>query len=154
VCIALSPKLAVNKKAALTLLLISLIVPCILKIQPSKAAPKTITVPDDCPTITEAIGNATEGDTIFVRKGTYMGPINQTLLIDKSVTLSGEDEKTTIINLDPPLVPMKMLTLDYMGYLDAINVESDNVKISGFTINTPGGMISIKGNSTQIINNK
>jgi hypothetical protein len=43
VCMALSPKLDVNKKAALTLLLISLIAPCILKIQPGKAAPKTIT---------------------------------------------------------------------------------------------------------------
>ena len=60
---ALSPKLAVKKKAVLVLLLVSLMASCILKIQPSKAAQKTITVPDDYPTITAAIGNATDGDT-------------------------------------------------------------------------------------------
>ena len=35
------------------------------------AEPKTIVVPDDYPTIGWAIGNASEGDTIFVKKGTY-----------------------------------------------------------------------------------
>jgi hypothetical protein len=63
---ALSPKLAVKKKAALVLLIISLIAPCIIKFQPSKADPKTITVPDDYPTITSAIGNATAGDTSYI----------------------------------------------------------------------------------------
>ena len=60
---AISPTRATNKNAALALLLISLIVPCILKIQPCKAAPKTITVPDDYPTITAAIDTATEDAT-------------------------------------------------------------------------------------------
>jgi hypothetical protein len=63
---ALSPKLAVNRKAALMLLLISLMAPmapCLLKIQPSKADSEVITVPDDYPTLTAAIGNAAAGDT-------------------------------------------------------------------------------------------
>ena len=38
-----SPKLTTTKKTALTLLLVRLMVPYILKIQPTKAAPKTIT---------------------------------------------------------------------------------------------------------------
>jgi hypothetical protein len=45
---ALSPKLVVNRKAALMLLLISLTVPCMLKIQPSKADSKRITVNMPC----------------------------------------------------------------------------------------------------------
>jgi len=44
----LSPKLAVNRKAALLLLLISLMAPCLLKIQPSKADSKVITVNMPC----------------------------------------------------------------------------------------------------------
>jgi hypothetical protein len=59
---ALPAKLAVNRKVALMLLLVSLMAPCILKIQPDKAGPKTITVPDDYPTITDAISNAKEGN--------------------------------------------------------------------------------------------
>ena len=143
-----------GKCTALLLALFVIAVFFIVLPLPVNAGSRTIVVPEDYQTISVAIENAAEGDTIFVREGTYMGPINQTLVIDKAITLSGEDEKTTIINLDPPLVPMRMLTLDYMGYLDAIDVESNNVKISGFTINTPGGVISIKGNSTQIMNNK
>jgi len=68
----------------------------------TKAETTTIIVPDDYPTITDAIGNATEGDTIFVKKGTYECPINQTLVIDKTISLIGEDAKNTIINLYPP----------------------------------------------------
>jgi len=37
-------------------------------------------VPDDYPTISAAVGNATEGDRIFVKNGTYY---EQPLLIDK-----------------------------------------------------------------------
>ena len=35
-----------------------------------KAQTKTITVPDDYLTIQAAIGNASAGDTVFVKKGT------------------------------------------------------------------------------------
>ena len=59
----LSSKLAVNRKAALMLLLISLMAPCLLKIQPSKANSEMVTVPDNYPTITGAIGKVTAGDT-------------------------------------------------------------------------------------------
>jgi hypothetical protein len=36
-----------------------------------EAGSKTLVVPDDHPTIASAIGNATQGDTILVKKGTY-----------------------------------------------------------------------------------
>jgi nitrous oxidase accessory protein len=150
---ALSPKLAVNKKAALVLLIISLMAPCILKIQPSKASPTTITVPDDYPTITDAISNAKEGDTIFVKKGNYDGPLNQTLVIDKSISLVGEDVNSTKMSLHPPLVPMSIFTYTYMGYAEPIRITASDVELSGFTIITAGGGISATGNGTRITGN-
>jgi hypothetical protein len=150
---ALSPKLAVKKKAVLVLLIISLMAPCILKIQPSKAGPQTLVVPDDYPTITDAISNAKEGDTIFVKKGNYEGPINQTLVIDKAISLVGEDANSTKMSLHPPLVPMSILTYTYMGYSEPIRITASDVKLSGFTITTVGGGISATGNGTQITRN-
>jgi len=66
----------------------------------AKAEAKTIVVPDDYLTITAAIGNASEGDTIFVKKGTYE---EHSLVINKTLTLIGEAANTTIIkNIDSP----------------------------------------------------
>ncbi len=150
--------MAVNRKAALVLLLVSLIAPCILKIQLGKAGPKTITVPDDYPTITAAIDNATEGDTIFVKKGTYE---EKTLEINKTLSLIGEDAESTRINLDPLL---RTVVVDVLGhtasFLDSsITVEANDFRLSGFTINLnntnfSGGSISIVGNGTRITDNK
>ena len=74
-----------------------------------KAEPKTIVVPDDFATIQSAIDNAVEGDTIFVKKGNYNGPISETLIIDKPVSLKGEGssligEETTTLTLYPLLL--------------------------------------------------
>ena len=99
---ARSPKLTVTWKTALLLLLVSLTASCILKFQLGKADSKTITVPDDYSTITDAISNAEEGDTIFVKKGNYDGPLNQTLVIDKSISLVAEDVNSTKMSLHPP----------------------------------------------------
>jgi parallel beta-helix repeat protein len=62
--------------------------------QPTAAQNNVLTVPDDFATINEAINNATNGDTILIRKGIY----NETLLIEKAITLKGEDTNNTIIN--------------------------------------------------------
>jgi len=50
--------------------------------------------PADFQTIQEAINHANEGDTIFVRSGVY----NENVLIDKTLSLIGESENTTIIS--------------------------------------------------------
>jgi hypothetical protein len=63
----------------------------------------TITVPDDYPTISQAIGNATNGDTIHVKAGTYC---EQQILINKTITLIGEDTQNTIIIISRFLVPI------------------------------------------------
>ncbi|MEM2970960.1 MAG: NosD domain-containing protein [Candidatus Bathyarchaeia archaeon] len=63
-----------------------------------EANPTTLTVDDDGTTgfhnIQEAINNASSGNTIFVCKGTYY----ENLVINKSISLIGEEKKSTIIN--------------------------------------------------------
>ena len=66
-----------------------------------RATPNTIVVPDDYSTIQAAINAASDGDTLFVKKGTYELPVNQTLVIYKTLSLMGEDAENTIINLHP-----------------------------------------------------
>jgi parallel beta-helix repeat protein len=59
-----------------------------------KAIPNIIYVPDDYAKIQWAIDNATEGGTIFVRSGIYY----ENIVINKSITLMGEDRNSTIID--------------------------------------------------------
>lgn len=66
----------------------------LMVLQPTAAQNNILTVPDEFPMITQAIQNATHGDTIFIKTGTY----NETLVIDKAITLKGEDTNRTIIN--------------------------------------------------------
>lgn len=62
-------------------------------IRPVKA-PTTIIVPDDYPTIQSAINAASDGDTVFVKNGTY----HENVIIKNNVTLIGEDKQSTIID--------------------------------------------------------
>ena len=140
-------------KSTIILLLVFSFVLAFSKGFTAKAEAKTIIVPDDYQTITDAIGNATEGDTILVKKGTYEGPINQTLAINKTLSLIGEDAKNTKISLHPPLVPYTIFTQTFWGYSNPIKIEANNVKLIGFTITSDGGSISTVGNTLQITGN-
>jgi len=97
------------------LLLVSVVLVSFPQIEVVKAEPKTVVVPDDYFNIGWAIGNASEGDTIFVKKGTYY----ETIQIDKSLSLIGEDKKTTII--------------DGGKSGDVVKIVHDRVNITGFT---------------------
>ncbi len=101
--------------------------------------PKTIIVPDDYPTIASAIGNATNGDTILVRSGTYEGPINNTIVIKKSISVIGESATNTIINLHPAYNSSWILTAEFFTYTDAIRITADNCALMNlkFSIEVP-----------------
>jgi len=79
-----------------------------------------IIVPDQYSTIQEAINNAVDGDTIFVRTGTYY----EHVVVSKIVSLLGEDASTTII--------------DGNETGRVIDIMRDNVNITGFTVQRGG----------------
>jgi len=127
-----------------------------------KSESEMIVVPDDYESIQEAIEKADEGDMIFVKKGIYDGPINETLIINKTVSLIGEGssllgEETTTLNLHPLLLNKTIYYAPHfpthaLFYDTSLIVESNNVTISGFTIKvpSPGGDIYVMGDGTQI----
>lgn len=149
----ISQGLPVKKKALLTIAFISIFLFSAVAgawfVKPAMA--ETIIVPDDYPSIQEAINAATQGDTIFVKKGTYEETENQTLAIDKTLSLIGEDSQNTIIKLHPRWYPAWFSSPSY--YDNPIEIAANDVKISGFTITSEGGAISVTGNRTQIIGN-
>ena len=101
---------------------------------------RTIIVPDDFPIIQTAVDHAFAGQTIFVRNGVYP---EQHILIDKPLSLVGEDSDNTIlvginnVKYSPPYV---------------IQISADKVKVSGFSI-TNGSLGGIRvetvGSGTQ-----
>lgn len=83
---------------------------------------KTIYVDDDggkdYTTITEALNNVSDGDTIYVYNGTYQGYFS----INKSINLLGENKNGVII------------TSGYPNQMGLIVITADNVTVSGFNI--------------------
>ena len=77
-------------------------------------------VPDDYPTIQEAINHADEGDTIYVCSGTYY----EHVIINKTISLIGENPINTII--------------DGGKTASVVYVRASNSNISGFTIRNSG----------------
>jgi nitrous oxidase accessory protein NosD len=138
-----------NKNITLILVLALLAASCTITPLPVEATPRTIIVPGDYPTIAAAIGNATQGDTIHVKKGFYEEP---SLVINKTITLLGEDANNTIItNIDKPVpIPgQAFLTQPTI----AVQINTDNAKITGFTIAGAFIAITTNGNENQITGN-
>ena len=148
----------IGKTFALLLILLFLMSLVLLPPSTVKAQNKTIVVPEDYPTITTAIGNATNGDTIFVKSGTYF---ESSLVINKTVWLKGEDQSTTQIKLSPKWIeydnPIPFDWSQVSSYENSLEVIADNVKISGFTFSSNatsmGGLYLINGNNTLITDN-
>jgi parallel beta-helix repeat protein len=80
-----------------------------------RASPDTIRVPQDYPTIQEAINQANPGDTIQVSSGTYQ----ETLFINKTLTLIGEDKNNTILDgsgCDCAVIQANLTTVNISGF--------------------------------------
>jgi parallel beta-helix repeat protein len=82
----------------------------------AEAGSQVIYVPENFPTIRQAIDNASSGATIYVAAGTYREYLN----ITKSLCIVGENRETTII--------------DAYNADTAISINSDNVTVEGLTI--------------------
>jgi nitrous oxidase accessory protein len=109
--------------------------------QTSTSKTLTVDIEDgDFSSIQEAIDYANEGDTIAIQQGTY----NENIIIDKQVTLIGEDRDLTCI--------------DGGGTGTVIQVKAHNVQIKDLTIQNGGDEstygISIEGSHCQILNNR
>jgi parallel beta-helix repeat protein len=93
---------------------------------------KTITVPNDYPTIQAAINNANNGDTINIKAGTY----RENIIANKTVTLQGENRQTTILNPN--------------GTGNIIEITADNVKITQLTIQNTNNQTPYTSNGINI----
>jgi len=100
-----------------------------------------ITVPDDYPTIQEAINHANEGDTIFVRNGTYY----ENVVVNKTISLIGEDRTTTIIDGNGTGTVVAV-------YADFAMVRGFSIQHSGFFLGLPSG-IEVGSSNCTIIGN-
>jgi len=100
----------------------------------------TVAVPTDFPTIQAAINNVAPGDKIFVHEGTYY----ENVVVNKSVSISGENKNTTII--------------DGGGSSVVVRIIADNVSLSGFTVQNSGvkayeGGIFVESNFNNVSGN-
>jgi nitrous oxidase accessory protein len=89
-------------------------------VQLVKSGSKIIIVPDEVRSIQEAIDTANDGDTIYVRAGTY----HENLVVNKTVLLVGENKD--VVNIDG------------QENGDVIYITANNVCIKGFTIRNSG----------------
>jgi len=106
----------------------------------SVKAERTWTVDDDGPadfhTIQEAINNANEGDTIYVKNGTYY----ENVIMNKSnLTLVGENKEDTII--------------DGGGGGSVVRINANNILVSGFTMQGSGISLDSFSNENNISGN-
>ena len=83
--------------------------------------------PGNYSSIQEAIDNASTGDTIFIYNGTY----SEQVLVNKSVSLVGEDRDTT--------------TIDGGGLGIVVNVSSDWVNITSLRVTNGGSSLGDAG---------
>ena len=94
-------------------------------VQYAESRSLTIAVPGDYSSIQEAINNANVGDTILVEAGTYY----ENVVVNKSVSLIGEDKYSTII--------------DGNSSGSAVCVVVDHVTVKGFTVQNGRGNMAI-----------
>ncbi len=109
---------------------------------------RTVIVPDNYASIDAAIEAASDGDIIQVRNGVYDGPMNKTVVIDKSLSIVGQSKEHTIIRLHPAYREWWILTAVFFDYTNALTVTADNCVLQNLTVEVanPGGFIDCLGN--------
>ena len=144
-----------RKAFVLLLILLSLMSLALLPSFTVKAQTRTLTVPDQYPSISSAIENAADGDTILVKAGTYEGPVNTTIVINKSIKLIGDNAQNTIINLYPAYNVTWIFATSQYSYTNALAITASSCVIENLTLNVnTGGFIAAQGNNILIRNNR
>jgi len=106
-----------------------------LEVQPAETGSTTIIVPDDYPTIQQAINASTHGDTIFVKSGIYY----ERIFVDRSVSIIGENRNNTVIDGN------------WSGTIVTLNAH--DIILSNFTIRNSYLGIKLSKFSRNTINN-
>jgi parallel beta-helix repeat protein len=122
-------------------LLLFLFVATVLRVSPmiaARADTNIIRVPNDFPTIQDAINAAQNGNTILVNSGVY----DENLIIDKTLVLLGTDEQTTIIEGSSGAT----------HGLAAVSINNaENVVVNGFTMTDGSTGIDLQYDSGCVI---
>jgi nitrous oxidase accessory protein NosD len=115
------------------------------------AASNVIVVPDNYPSISEAIAHAADGGVIYVRNGVYD---DSAWIINKPLTICGQDVKNTIVNLTPNMgsIYSSYFNRSYSFPANAITINSSNIQICGLTITSTGG-ITGNGDGIRLVSN-
>ncbi|HVQ01321.1 MAG TPA: NosD domain-containing protein [Candidatus Thermoplasmatota archaeon] len=114
--------------------------------------------PGNYTTIQDAIDNASNGDTVFVFPGTYLGYV----IINKAISLLGGDKNTTHIigyyaytlTLISDWVTMSGFTIQYTSSRgEGVRIDSSHNVLINNIIDTPRDRIRLSGNSNIFSNN-
>ena len=108
-----------------------------------KAQTRTLIVPDQYQTIQDAISNAMQGDTVFVKEGTYFTNNLMPIVINKPLSLIGENPRNTIIDG----VNKSSILLRNQFFWGGIEIFASAVTVSGFTIKNCDHAISLDESS-------
>ena len=144
-----------TKSKSFALVIVALFLISLVVVPPAtvKAQSKTITVPNDYPTIASAIENASNGDTILVKNGTYE---ENAIKTTKNISIIGEGYQPTIVYLTSL---SHEIVIDVLGHTatffdPAMTINANDFVLSGLTIKSNGGDISLNGNGIQVTANK
>jgi nitrous oxidase accessory protein len=138
-------------------------------VQSARAVSQTIVVPEDCPTISEAITHASSGDIVLVNSGVY----HENVWIDKSLSVLGEASENTVVigeggvnsgnvfTLAADNIILSGFTIESANYsvssqyANGVNIKGDNCTVKGNNIrNTFWGVLCAIQSSTRISQNK
>jgi parallel beta-helix repeat protein len=132
-----------NKETFMAAIIISaLLFSLVVEVHVVKSA-KTITVPDDYPSIQAAVGNASSGDTVFVRSGNYAGGI----ALNKPISLRGEDAKSTVIVGGATLKDLGVNSTVVQGVFSGVSASADK---SFELLNSPAQTLDMQTASLRI----
>jgi parallel beta-helix repeat protein len=130
-----------KKVASFSLLLLLLLVAIVATRWNMSVAgsPGTLEVPSsEYPTIQDAINNASAGDLIFVHDGIY----SQSLVINESVSLVGEDSDLTVIYGSGASPPNYVINVIASGVtIEDFTVRASSSIQSPVTVSSPGSVL-------------